>query len=277
MDAPTPNSPKAGNRARLRHATAILLALAAVALCVDAGWLHAKAWLAQQLLHAAWDETRVSQRAHKPWPWADTAPVARLRADHLGVDQIVLRGDAGRTLAFGPGWAEASTAPGDPGTVVVSGHRDTHFSFLRELRVGDELNLEGARLGRRYRVISTRVADTRQEAIALEADDALLLVTCWPFDALAPGGPLRYVVRAEPLSPSPTGRRGRPSTGLRTSFAPDEGPSVANRRSLAIFRSSLRANPHPPSTGSGQAKPSPEGRGAQSRRESVISTPSPSA
>ncbi|MCI1711702.1 MAG: class GN sortase [Chiayiivirga sp.] len=185
---------------RLRRAAVYLLAAAALWLGVDAGWLHAKAWLAQQLLQAAWADTQVTQRAHKPWPWADTTPVARLRAPRLSIDQIVLAGDAGRTLAFGPGWAEASATPGMHGAVVLSGHRDTHFAFLRELQPGDELQVDASRATRRYRVVSMHVADTRRDAIALrEDDDALLLVTCWPFEALAPGGPLRYVVRAEPL------------------------------------------------------------------------------
>lgn len=171
-----------------------------MSLALDAGWLHAKAWLAQQLLHAAWANTQSDGDAHKPWPWADTAPVARLRVAALDIDQIVLAGDAGRTLAFAPGWAEASSVPGSHGTVVVSGHRDTHFAFLRELRIGDELRLDAANDARRYRVTATRIADTRHEAVALnDHDDALLLVTCWPFDALAAGGPLRFVVRAEPL------------------------------------------------------------------------------
>jgi sortase A len=187
-------------RPRSRRALAVLLAGFALWLGVDAGWMQAKAWLAQQLLHAAWADTQATQQAHKPWPWADTTPVARLRAPRMAIDQIVLSGDAGRTLAFGPGWAEASAAPGTRGTVVLSGHRDTHFAFLRELSPGDELQLEAGRDARRYRVVSMRVADTRYDAIALrEDDDALLLVTCWPFEALAPGGPLRYVVRTEPF------------------------------------------------------------------------------
>lgn len=182
----------------LRRAAPCLLAGTALWLGLDAGWLHAKAWLAQQLLHAAWVDTQATQQAHTPWPWADTTPVARLQAPRLEIDQIVLSGDAGRTLAFGPGWAEASGAPGTHGAVVLSGHRDTHFAFLRELRIDDELHLTASHAARRYRVVSMHVADARHEAIALrDGDDALLLVTCWPFDALAPGGPLRYVVRAE--------------------------------------------------------------------------------
>ena len=196
-DAAARGASRPGARPAVRRIIATLLALLAAWLALDAGWLHAKAWLAQELLAEAWDDAQRTGSAHKPWPWADTHPVARLRVATRGIDQIVLAGDAGRTLAFGPGWAESSARPGARGTPVISGHRDTHFAFLRELATGDEIALQGIDGEARYRVSAARVADTRSETLAVnDADDALLLVTCWPFDAVVPGGPLRYVVRA---------------------------------------------------------------------------------
>ena len=158
--------------------------------------MPAKAALAQHLLESAWTARLADGGAHRPWPWADTHPVARLRAPRLNVSQIVLAGDAGRPLAFGPGWAEASAAPGTAGTTIVSGHRDSHFGWLRDLHAGDIVELESARGGAavtRYRVVATQVVDSRTHRLATSGD-ALVLVTCYPFDALAPGGSLRYVV-----------------------------------------------------------------------------------
>lgn len=201
MDESRPGKSWRGKDAptRLRRGVAFALATLALGLLVDAGWIHAKAALAQQLLHSAWSRS-ASGEPHKPWPWADTHPVARLRVATHGIDQIVLAGDAGRSLAFAPGWAEASATPGARGTTVISGHRDTHFAFLRELARGERIVLESSRGARTYRVVATEVADIRSERIALdEGRDALVLVTCYPFDAVAVGGPLRYVVRAEPL------------------------------------------------------------------------------
>jgi sortase A len=180
----------------VKRIVAGLLSLIALALAFDAGYLHAKAWLAQRLLRDAWESTQANGGAHRPWPWADTHPVARLQVPVHGVDQIVLAGDSGRTLAFGPGWAESTARPGAQGTPVISGHRDTHFAFLQHLRPGDEIALQGEHENARYVVADTRVADSRHESLHVGRDDALLLVTCWPFDAVAPGGPLRYVVRA---------------------------------------------------------------------------------
>lgn len=189
-----------GGAAPLQTWLARTLLLASVALAIQAAWLPAKAALAQGLLASSWARSLADGDVHRPWPWADTHPVARLSSPRLAISQVVLAGDSGRTLAFGPGWAESSARPGTPGSVVVSGHRDTHFRWLRELRRGDVLALESQHGLRRYRVESMRVADARHERITTGSSDQLLLVTCWPFDAAAPRGPLRYLVTLVPVA-----------------------------------------------------------------------------
>lgn len=193
---------RVGVARRTRLLLAALLGLAALAAAADAGWIHAKAALAQWLLERSWQRGLVQGEAPPPWPWADTRPVARLLRPDGGV-QIVLAGDSGRVLAFGPGWAPASAVPGRPGTTVVSGHRDTHFAWLRQLRPGDRIGLDDGSGRRDYLVRATRVVDSRNAGIRLDGEggDRLLLVTCWPFDAVSAGGPLRYVVEAVPVDP----------------------------------------------------------------------------
>jgi len=163
-------------------------------------WISAKAWLAQQLIERAWTEAMASGRPAPPWPWADTTPVARLLVPALGVDQIVLEHATGRSLAFGPGHLDGSAAPGDPGLAVVSGHRDTSFRFLADLQVGTEIRLQrGNGVWVNYRVTATDVIDvgTTRLPRLINGPPRLALTTCYPFDAVLPGGPLRYVVWAE--------------------------------------------------------------------------------
>jgi len=51
--------------------------------------------------------------------------------------------------------------------------------------------------GDRGRVTDVRIVDTRRTRLVLDANAALLtLVTCYPFDAINPGGPLRWLVTA---------------------------------------------------------------------------------
>lgn len=164
-------------------------------------YIPAKAWLAQELLQRAWLRSQAGEERARPWPWADTWPVARLTAGAGKVDLIVLAGGSGRTLAFGPGHLGASAMPGETGNTIIAGHRDTHFAFLRNIGPGELIGLESAH-GQRlvYQVISVEVVDARKGALVLDTNGAMLtLVTCYPFDALEPGGPLRYVVVARKM------------------------------------------------------------------------------
>jgi len=166
-------------------------------------WIYAKARLAQHLLQRAWARTLTGEADVRPWPWADTWPVARLRVPAHGADLIVLDGVSGRTLAFAPGHAGGSARPGAPGTAIISGHRDTHFSFLQRVRAGDEVIVDSpGRPSARFRVRETAVVDSRTAVIRRDGDGeaGLVLLTCYPFDAIRPGGPLRYTVTAEAVS-----------------------------------------------------------------------------
>lgn len=170
----------------------------------NAGWILIKAQLAQWLIAQAWEQgqqTAGNAEAIKPWPWADTHPVARLRMPEQGVDLFVLEGAQGNSLAFGPGHLQGTALPGD-GISVIGGHRDTHFRFLRNLHPGDNLHLE-TRTGRRltYRIDQRQVVDSRHTPLLLPDYPAtgLVLVTCYPFDALDPNGPLRLVVWAREI------------------------------------------------------------------------------
>lgn len=161
-------------------------------------WLQAKAWLAQVLIAGAWERTIAGAEQARPWPWADTWPVARMTVPALGVERYVLAGADGRAIAFGPGHAWGTALPGAEGNSLIGGHRDTHLAFLRKLKRGDEIRIErtdGATL--HYRVVRMDVLDKRDTWVATQDGPArLTLVTCWPFDALRAGGAQRYAVTA---------------------------------------------------------------------------------
>ncbi len=173
----------------------------AAGLGLDGVWIHAKAALAQLLLERAWVRSEHGREARRPWPWADMAPIARLSVPRLRQNLIVLDDDSGQALAFGPGWTPGSAMPGTHGLSVISAHRDTQFRFLQMLWPGDRLHLESRRGGSDYQVIDSRIIDSRQARIpAADSMDGLWLVTCYPFDAIVPGGPLRYVVQARRMN-----------------------------------------------------------------------------
>jgi len=159
-------------------------------------YIYAKAQLAQELILDAWENGVANHQRVKPWSWADTWPVARLMVPRLDVDQIVLAGDNGRALAFGPGHRFGSALPGEEGNSLISGHRDTHFSFLKELRIDDTILVQDQVGTVHQYVINAYEVIDESTPIADANERQLTLVTCYPFDAVLPGGPLRYVVTA---------------------------------------------------------------------------------
>ncbi|MCH8497846.1 MAG: class GN sortase [Marinobacter sp.] len=176
-----------------------LFSLGSALLLLVGLWIPAKAVVAQQLLHRAWAETQASQTPVRPWPWADTWPVARLTFPDQGQSLVVLAGTDGGALAFAPGHLTGSALPGAGGEVVIAGHRDTHFALLRHVATGERIDLLAADGGRyQYRVQRIAIVNADQQGLDLLHDrDRLILVTCYPFDATHPGGPLRYVIEAE--------------------------------------------------------------------------------
>ena len=120
----------------------ILLAVAGVLSVGEGSRIYLKAILAQILLQNAWSQTQNGQGQVKPWPWADTYPVARLEVAALDADMIVLSGATGPTLAFGPGHMLSSARPGENDNMVIVGHRDTHFKFLKDIAIGETILLK---------------------------------------------------------------------------------------------------------------------------------------
>jgi sortase A len=192
------------HRGRRAQLVAMLATLAVGLVCLGhSGWIYAKAFIAQQLIGTAWQRVQAGHPYAKPWWWADTRPVAKLTLGHGSRELMVLEGSSGRNLAFGPVHDPASVQPGQWGNSVIEGHRDTHFSTLRDLRLGDRVRVElpdGRRAS--FAVAHLQVVDSRRSRITLDSEGPrLTLVTCYPFDAIRAGGPLRYVVTADWIAP----------------------------------------------------------------------------
>jgi sortase A len=180
-----------------RFISPLVLAFVGTILFGDGAYIHAKAWLAQVLLERAFDRSIATGEAVKPWSWADTWPVARIEVKRIGASAIVLAGTSGQALAFGPGHIDQTVDAGERGIAVYAAHRDTHFRFLRNVAVGDVIEItrsDGKHF--RYRADGSSVVRFDASGIDIETQDfELVLTTCWPFDAVTPG-PERYILHA---------------------------------------------------------------------------------
>ena len=122
------------------------------------------------------------------------APLARIAVPRLGERAIVLSGASGEAMAFGP--TRLATDPAS-GITVLAAHRDTHFAFIRRLRLGDLVTretIDGHRTT--YRVEG--FATLRWDRFAVPRSghgEWLALTTCYPFDG-GTRSPLRRIVWA---------------------------------------------------------------------------------
>jgi sortase A len=178
-------------------AVLITAAFFSIGMGARALWIPIKAEAAQWLMRQTWQSILAGNRRARPWPWADTRPAAVLRVPRYGIEEFVLEGNSGRNLAFGPVFIDGATDSGDR---VINGHRDTHFRFLQALGKGDRIRIDTPAGQQEYAVERMEVVDSRNREMVLEPGvRRLSLVTCFPFDAPLPGGPLRYVVTALPI------------------------------------------------------------------------------
>ncbi len=157
-----------------------------------------KAQLAQVLLDSAWQQSIEQGERIKPWSWADTYPVGKINVAKHDEELVVLYGTSGRVLAFGPGLQSGSALPNQVGNTVIAAHRDTHFSFLKDVEINDVLEVQDSSGHiQQYRVGNIAIAD-EDEAQWMEEKNALMLtmITCYPFNEISERSKQRYIVQA---------------------------------------------------------------------------------
>lgn len=161
--------------------------------------IEIKAKVAQVLLQRAWHQTLKTGQNYRPWPSFDGVPIMRLVIPQHNINQIVLKGTSGQALAFGPAFHEESFLPQEKKITIISSHRDSHGIFIKKLQLGEEIKIQDAdNHWHTYTIDSVFVINVQKEKIAMDRNEnRLLLITCYPFDAIRSGTPLRYIVSAK--------------------------------------------------------------------------------
>ena len=126
--------------------------------------------------------------------------VGRLDISRLGLSVIVIEGVRAATLRRAVGHIPGTALPGQPGNVGISGHRDTFFRPLRNIRGNDMVTLTTLLGEFRYRVVSASIVRPDNIAVLAPTENQILtLVTCYPFYYVGPA-PSRFIVRAERIA-----------------------------------------------------------------------------
>ena len=122
--------------------------------------------------------------------------IGRIKIPRLLFSAVVLEGIDKTTLRRAVGHIPGTALPGEPGNVGLSGHRDTFFRPLKDVRIKDEVDFSTPQGDFRYEVVSLRVVQPEDvEVLAPSGENVLTMVTCYPFYFVGPA-PKRWIVRA---------------------------------------------------------------------------------
>jgi sortase A len=122
--------------------------------------------------------------------------LGRIEIPRIGVSVAVLQGTTWRTLRLGVGHIKGTALPGEPGNIGIAGHRDTYFRALKDIRKGDEIQLQTAAGIARYEVDWIQITSPSDVGIvAPTTESSLTLVTCYPFYYIG-AAPERFIVHA---------------------------------------------------------------------------------
>jgi sortase A len=120
----------------------------------------------------------------------------------LDTSAIVEEGVSTGTLWKAVGHIPGTAFPGQAGNAVLAGHRDTYFSGLGDLKVGDLVSFKSPSATYRYRVESTRIVEPDDASVfSASREPTLTLVTCYPFHYIGTT-PQRYIVTAREVPTS---------------------------------------------------------------------------
>ena len=142
-----------------------------------------------------WSETRIREyketlSIEKPLPWA-VLGISKLR-----IRVPVFDGTDDLVLNRGAGWIVGTARPGQAGNIGIAGHRDGFFRGLKDIVVGDAVELETLQERATYLVDQIEiVSPERVEVLRPRAAPSLTLVTCYPFYFIG-SAPQRFIVHA---------------------------------------------------------------------------------
>lgn len=126
----------------------------------------------------------------------DGVAIAILRIPAIKLVVPVNRGTGRSELFHGAGLVAGSALPGSTGNVSIAAHRDSFFRGLRDVAVGDMVELDSLEYKNLYRVTGTQVVEpTDVQVLADVGEPVLTLITCYPFHFVGKA-PQRFIVRA---------------------------------------------------------------------------------
>lgn len=121
----------------------------------------------------------------------------------------IYQGISAEVLNKGAGHYPKSALPGENNNVVLSGHRDTFFRFLKDLKKNDSLIVKTMEKEYEYKITKFSIVSPKDQTILTpKSRPVLTLTTCYPFYFIG-NAPNRYVVTAKLIHSEVLGKNNR--------------------------------------------------------------------
>ncbi len=190
-------------RAGLRRILPYLFVLVGLTLLSYVSYQYWDMYHTQRQLEAQWERQAASASVpgqSKPIAAADT--LTRISIPRISMDAIVVEGASRKQLSIGPGHVIDTALPGDPGNAVITGHRDTFFRNIYELKKGDEIIVRRNGQVFKYQVTGKKIVAPDDISVLKPTQDTqLTLITCYPTYYIGPA-PKRLVIFSKLVEPA---------------------------------------------------------------------------
>lgn len=148
-------------------------------------------------------------------------PIGILRIAKAKLEVPVLDGVDDVSLNRGVGYIPGTAHPGVNGNVGIAGHRDGFFRILKDVGIGDVIELETLDRVDIYQVKDVVIVDKNDASVLRPTVDPILtLVTCYPFHFIG-SAPKRYIVIASLLTSGVPSDAHRPMNSGSVLFGPE--------------------------------------------------------
>ncbi|MFZ0981236.1 MAG: class D sortase [Candidatus Acidiferrales bacterium] len=194
MNAPGPvaKAPRETRALIFRTVYYVLLAFGVFGLAY-AGYVAADSHTYQAVEQSKFESVNQNEGPH---PVIEGGTIGELEIPRLGLKVTFVQGDTPKILQRAVGHIPETALPGERGNVVLTGHRDTFFRSLRNIRPGDAITLRTFDGDFQYQVeFTTVVPPSDIQVLEPSGENTLTLVTCFPFYYVGPA-PNRFITRA---------------------------------------------------------------------------------
>jgi len=148
-----------------------------------------------------WSENRISAYARSPAAQTEVIPQALLHIPSVNLTVPVYADTSDSTLNRGAGLIAGTAGPGGAGNTGIAAHRDSFFRALKDVALGDRIEIEHFSATRVYRVSALYIVSPDDlRPLEQTQHSVLTLVTCYPFYYVG-SAPQRYIVRAVAIDP----------------------------------------------------------------------------